>query len=322
MKKFDVTALGEILIDFTYAGLSERGECLFEQNPGGAPANVLAAAGRLGSKAAFIGKVGKDMHGDFLKKTIETYGIDSTSLIATEEAFTTLAFVSLDENGERSFSFARKPGADTQLKPAEISEKMIQESKVFHFGSLSLTEEPSKSATLKALEYAKKHDVVVSYDPNYRALLWENEEAARNGMRLPLESVDIIKISDEEMMLLTDCDVAEEAAHILHEKGIACVIITMGKNGALLSANGNLVYADSFETEVIDTTGAGDCFMGSFLHCVTASGKDIRSLNEEDLKQFVSFSNAAAAICVSRRGAIHAMPTKNEVLAFIKSKNK
>lgn len=309
MKKFDVTALGEILIDFTFAGLSDRGEHLFEQNPGGAPANVLAAVNKLGGKTSFIGKVGKDIHGEFLKNTVEKYGIDTSSLIETDEAFTTLAFVDLNENGERSFSFARKPGADTLLKDSEISREQIEGSKVFHFGSLSLTDEPARGATLKALQYAKEGEVIVSYDPNYRPSLWKDEETAKDGMRLPLEMVDIIKISDEEMVLLTDCDDVNGAADALHKKGIACVIITMGEKGAFVSANGGSVFEKGIKTDVVDTTGAGDCFMGAFLYSIISDNKKPSELCEEDLKKYVSFANAAASICVSRRGAINAMPS-------------
>lgn len=313
MKKFDVTALGEILIDFTFAGLSDRGEHLFEQNPGGAPANVLAAVTKLGGNTSFIGKVGKDIHGDFLKNTLVKYGIDTSSLIETDEAFTTLAFVDLNEKGERSFSFARKPGADTLLKDTDISKEQIEGSKVFHFGSLSLTDEPVKSATLKALQYAKESDVIISYDPNYRPSLWKNEEAGKKGMRLPLEMVDIIKISDEEMVLLTDCDNADDAADALHKKGIACVIITMGKNGAFVSANGEKINAEGIKTDVADTTGAGDCFMGAFLYSLIKDNKKPSELGKEDLYKYVSFANIAASICVSRRGAINAMPSKEEI---------
>ena len=313
MKKFDVTALGEILIDFTFAGISENGERLFEQNPGGAPANVLAAVNALGGKTAFIGKVGKDMHGEFLKGVLEKHKIDTTSLIETKDAFTTLAFVDLAPNGERSFSFARKPGADTQLCAEEIDEEQIKNSSVFHFGSLSLTDEPAKSATLKALEYAKKHNVTISYDPNYRAMLWDSVEKAKEGMRLPLEMVDIIKISDEETELLTDCRDIEDAAKVLHEKGITCVIITMGEKGAYVSANGKSVIVNGIKTNVVDTTGAGDCFMGAFLYSVVSNGKELSELSEQDLKEYASFANKAASVCVSRRGAINAMPTKDEV---------
>lgn len=313
MKKFDVTALGEILIDFTFAGISENGERLFEQNPGGAPANVLSAVNALGGKTAFIGKVGKDMHGEFLKGVLEKHKIDTSSLIETKDAFTTLAFVDLAPNGERSFSFARKPGADTQLTADEIDEEQIKNSSIFHFGSLSLTDEPSKSATLKALEYAKKHNVTISYDPNYRAMLWESVESAKEGMRLPLEMVDIIKISDEETELLTDCKEIEEAAKVLHEKGISCVIITMGEKGAYVSANGKSVIVNGIKTNVVDTTGAGDCFVGAFLYSVVSNGKRPEDLCESDLKEYASFANKAASVCVSRRGAINAMPTKEEV---------
>ena len=304
MKKFDVTALGEILIDFTFAGISENGERLFEQNPGGA----------LGGKTAFIGKVGKDMHGEFLKGVLEKHKIDTSSLIETKDAFTTLAFVDLAPNGERSFSFARKPGADTQLAAEEIDEEQIKNSSIFHFGSLSLTDEPSKSATLKALEYAKKHNVTISYDPNYRAMLWESVEKAKEGMRLPLEMVDIIKISDDETELLTDCKEIEKAAEVLHGKGITCVIITMGEKGAYVSANGKSVYGEPVKTKVCDTTGAGDCFMGAFLYSVVSNGKELSELSEKDLKEYAIFANKAASVCVSKRGAINAIPTKEEII--------
>ena len=313
MKKFDVTALGEILIDFTFAGVSENGERLFEQNPGGAPANVLAAVNALGGKTAFIGKVGNDMHGKFLRETLEKHNIDTSSLIGTDEAFTTLAFVDLAPGGERSFSFARKPGADTTLKAEDINEEQIKSSKIFHFGSLSLTDEPSKSATLSALKIAKENGVTVSYDPNYRAMLWSDEDAAKSGMRLPLDMVDIIKISDEEIKLLTNCEKVEDAAQALHNKGICVVIITMGEKGAFVSANGECVYTNAVKTEVCDTTGAGDCFMGAFLYSVISKDKALLNLTGEDLKEYASFANAAASVCVSRRGAINSMPTKEDI---------
>ncbi len=313
MKQFDVTALGEILIDFTFAGLSHRGEHLFEQNPGGAPANVLAAIQKLGGRTSFIGKVGQDMHGKFLRQTLEQYGIDTSSLIESEEAFTTLAFVDLDDCGERSFSFARKPGADTLLREDEVSKKQIAGSSIFHFGSLSLTDEPARSATLKALQYAKESGVTVSYDPNYRPSLWKDEGAAKAGMRLPLDMVDIIKISDEEMMLLTDCNNERDAADMLHQKGISCVIITMGEKGAFVSGGGAKVFSEGVQTEVVDTTGAGDCFMGAFLYSILHNGKQLSELCEEDLKRYASFANAAASICVSRRGAMNAMPSVREI---------
>jgi len=313
MKKFDVTALGEILIDFTFAGTSANGERLFEQNPGGAPANVLAAVTALGGKTAFIGKVGNDMHGKFLRETLEKHNIDTSSLIDTDEAFTTLAFVDLAPGGERSFSFARKPGADTTLKAEDINEEQIKSSQIFHFGSLSLTDEPSKSATFAALKVAKENGVIVSYDPNYRAMLWPSEDAAKTGMRLPLDMVDIIKISDEETKLLTDCENIEDAAKALHNKGICVVIITMGEKGAFVSANGEFVCVDAVKTEVCDTTGAGDCFMGAFLYSVISNGKALSKLAKEDLKEYATFANAAASVCVSRRGAINSMPTKEDI---------
>lgn len=204
MKDFYITALGEILIDFTFAGKSENGATLFEQNPGGAPANVLAAVQKLGGKSAFIGKIGNDMHGRFLAETLKNANINTDGLIIDNNYFTTLAFVNLTPNGERSFSFARKPGADTQLCKEELKYDTIKNSSVFHVGSLSLTDEPARCATLAALEFAKANSVTISYDPNYRAALWKDKETAICRMKSILCYVDIIKISDEEITLLTD----------------------------------------------------------------------------------------------------------------------
>lgn len=212
MKKFNVTALGEILIDFTFAGISEQGMKLFEQNPGGAPANVLASVKKLGGEAAFIGKVGDDMHGEFLIDTLREHGINKDAVLEDKNAFTTLAFVSLSGNGERSFSFARKPGADTCLTENEVDEELIKDSFFFHIGSLSLTDEPARGATWHGLKTAKKNGTYISYDPNFRAPLWETKEKAIREMRSVLPFVDIIKISDEEINLITDCETKEEGS--------------------------------------------------------------------------------------------------------------
>ena len=193
---FDVTALGEILIDFTPCGKSEAGQRVFEQNPGGAPANVLACLNKCGKKTAFIGKVGNDMHGQFLVDVLNDSGICTDGVVVDDSVFTTLAFVALSDSGERSFSFARKPGADTCLTQEELKEEIIRDSKVFHIGSLSLTAEPSKGTTFKALEIAKETGCIISYDPNYRAPLWDNSEAAIEGMRSVVSYVDVMNISD------------------------------------------------------------------------------------------------------------------------------
>lgn len=311
MKKYDITALGEILIDMTYAGKSEQGQTLFEQNPGGAPANVLSAVSRLGGKSAFIGKVGKDMHGEFLVDVLKKEGICTEGLVEDEKYFTTLAFVNLDENGERSFSFARKPGADTCLSEREVRFDIIEQSKIFHVGSLSLTDEPSKSATVKALVHAKENGLLISYDPNYRAPLWKSEADASNGMRSILYYVDIIKISDEETKMLTGFDDEIKASEALLNMGVKIVIVTLGEKGALVRNKDGYIYSDAEKVKAVDTTGAGDAFMGGFLYKVAKSGK--REFDLEEIKEFAHFANKVAGYCVQHRGAINAMPLIEEI---------
>ncbi|MBQ8002394.1 MAG: carbohydrate kinase [Clostridia bacterium] len=311
MKKFDITALGEILIDMTYAGKSESGQTLFEQNPGGAPANVLSAASRLGGRCAFIGKVGKDMHGEFLVNVLKNEGISTEGTLTDDKYFTTLAFVNLDEKGERSFSFARKPGADIQLCEAEIRFDIIDESKIFHVGSLSLTDEPARSATLKALSHAKEKGLIISYDPNYRAPLWESEAKAIEGMKSILCYVDIIKISDEETKLLTGFKDEVEASEALIEMGIKTVIVTLGEKGAVVRNKDGYVYSAAQKVTAVDTTGAGDAFMGGFLYKVAQSGK--REFTLDEIKTFADFANKVAGYSVQKRGAINAMPSIDKV---------
>ncbi len=306
MKKFDITALGEILIDMTYAGKSENGQTLFEQNPGGAPANVLSAITRLGGTGAFIGKVGSDMHGKFLFDTLKNEGICTDGVVTDDKCFTTLAFVNLDEKGERSFSFARKPGADTQLDESEVRFDIIEQSRIFHVGSLSLTDEPCGRATFAALKFAKEKGLIISYDPNYRAPLWESEEKATEGMKSILEYVDIIKVSDEETRLLTGFEDIIKASEELLNMGIKTVIVTLGEKGALVRTKDGYVYSEAEKVKAIDTTGAGDAFMGGFLYKVAKSGK--REFTLEEVKKFADFGNCVAGYNVQHRGAMCAMP--------------
>lgn len=316
-KDFYITALGEILIDFTFAGKSENGATLFEQNPGGAVANVLAAVQKLGGKSAFIGKVGNDMHGKFLVETLNKASINTDGLIIDDNYFTTLAFVNLDPEGERSFSFARKPGADTQLCEHELKYDLIKNSTVFHVGSLSLTDEPARTATLSALEYAKENSVIISYDPNYRAPLWKDKESAIAGMKSILHYVDIIKISDEEITLLTDANDYKGATEELLDLGISCVIVTLGSKGAYVATRASSVLSPSVETKVVDTTGAGDSFMGGFLYKMISNNKTPDTLTKSDIEEYAKFANTVASICVSKRGALNAMPTLDDVLKQI-----
>ncbi len=300
--KYDVAALGELLIDFTPQAKSEAGMNVFEQNPGGAPGNALAAVNKLGGKTAFIGKVGKDMHGEFMVKTLKDAGIETKGIIVDDSVFTTLAFVSLSETGEREFSFARKPGADTCLTKEEVDVEIIKDSAIFHVGSLSLTDEPVKSATIFALEEAKKAGCIMSYDPNYRAMLWPSKEAAIAGM-----------ISDEETALLTDIEDPKGAAEALLAKGLKIVAVTLGKDGAYIATKEGGAVVPGFTSKVVDTTGAGDSFWGGFLSQLIKSGKRPEEVTLEEAKTFARFGNAVASLCVEKRGGIPGMPSMEEV---------
>lgn len=315
----DLTVLGELLIDFTQAGESEAGMRLFEQNPGGAVANVAAAAARLGHRTAFIGKVGNDMHGRFLAQVLDETGIDCRGLVFSDEAFTTLAFVALDEKGERSFSFARKPGADTCLRPEELNRELLQSSRILHVGSLSLTAEPARSATLAAIRQAKAAGALISYDPNYRASLWENKDQAREQMRSLLSMVDIMKLSDNETALLTDCSCPRQAALALNSRGIPCVAVTLVAAGALVCVGGKTEIVSGFPVPAVrDTTGAGDAFWGGFLSRFLETGLKPEELHLSDAVEFARWGNAAAACCIQKRGAIPAMPGREELARWLR----
>lgn len=309
----DVTALGEILIDFTPCGKLEAGQRLFEQNPGGAPANVLACLNKCGKKTAFIGKVGNDMHGQFLVDVLKDSGICTDGVVVDDSVFTTLAFVALSDSGERSFSFARKPGADTCLTQDELKEEIIRDSKVFHIGSLSLTAEPAKGTTFKALEIAKEAGCIISYDPNYRAPLWDSKETAIEGMRSVVSYADVMKISDEETALLTDIAEPEGAAKKLVDMGVSIVAVTLGAEGALVCTKDGSVVVSGYKADMVDTTGAGDSFWGGFLKCLLDSGKRPEDVSLDEATAFAKYGNAVASLCVEKRGAIPAMPTVAEI---------
>lgn len=314
MKKYDITALGEILIDYTPMPSSKAGMMVFEQNPGGAPANVLACASKLGQKTAFIGKIGNDMQGHFLKSTLDNAHIETSELIIDDEFFTTLAFVTLDEKGERNFAFARKPGADTQLRVEEVNLNLIENSHIFHFGSLSLTDNPAREATHFAVNHAKKSGVIISYDPNYRPLLWKSKEDAALKLTSVLKYVDVIKLSDEEVFLVTGEEDYEKAADSLFKKGISIAAFTLGEKGAFVATKEGSAEVPANKVAAIDTTGAGDAFWGAFLYCLGKSNKRPEEISLSDAITFTKFANAAAGICVQRRGAIPAMPSLDEIV--------
>ncbi len=320
MKKYDIVALGELLIDYTPLLDSEYGMKVFEQNAGGAPANVLACATKLGAKTAFIGKVGKDMQGEFLKETLMTAGIDTSGIISSSEYFTTLAFVTLSDVGERNFSFSRKFSADIMLDKNEVDTKILDEAKIFHFGSLSLTDEKCREATIFALEYLKDKETIISFDPNYRNLLWESEEKASEAIKSVLKYVDLLKISDEECYLVSGEKDPILATKSLSNSGIKLICVTLGADGALISNNGSIEKIEGFKaSSVVDTTGAGDSFWGSFLYKIIDSKKELDEISE--YQDFVRFSNATASLCVEKRGAIKAMPSFDEVIGRINNKN-
>ena len=313
MKQFAITALGELLIDYTPMQISPAGMPVFEQNPGGAPANVLVCASRLGCRTAFIGEVGADDQGRFLRKTLEKEGVDTRGLMTDENSFTTLAFVNLSESGERSFSFARKPGADTQLTASQLDRGLLRNTEILHVGSLSMTHEPARSATLYAISEARGAGAVISYDPNYRPLLWDSPQAASRGMRALLPYVDIMKCSDDELEVVTGEFQPEKAMDILLGQGISCVMITMGAKGTLACSGEGTRFVKSFPSHAVDTTGAGDSFWGGFLCKLYNSGKRPNQLTLDELEEFSRYGNAVASLCVERRGAMPAMPTKAEV---------
>lgn len=314
MNKYDITALGEILIDYTPMAPSKSGMMVFEQNPGGAPANVLACAAKLGSKTAFIGKAGQDMQGLFLKNILDKASIETSGLILDDKFFTTLAFVSLHENGERTFAFARKPGADTQLTLEEVDLNLIENSSIFHFGSLSLTDNPAREATHFAVNHAKKSGAIISYDPNYRPLLWQSQEDAVDKMTSVLHYVDVIKLSDEEVKLITGEEDLKKAADFLLNKGISIAAITLGEKGAFVATKEGCAEVPSKKVTAIDTTGAGDAFWGAFLYCLGKSNNNPQNISLKEAIKFAEFANGAAGICVQRRGAIPAMPSLSEII--------
>ena len=311
---YDITTFGEILIDFTSQGINEDGQMLYARNPGGAPANVAVAAARLGAHTAFMGKAGKDMHGEFLRSVLQREKVDTKGLLLDEDYFTTLAFVEVNESGERTFSFARKPGADTKIQKEEVDVDVLDRTNIFHVGSLSLTDQPARDTTFYAVKRAKNKGSVISYDPNYRASLWPDEKTAKKHMRSLVPYVDLMKISDEETELLTDHRDVREAAKILYEQGVKVVAVTLGGEGAYIySKDGGCVVPGFSVKQIADTNGAGDSFWGGFLYKISTSEKQLDELTKEDLKEFARFGNAVASLCVEKKGAIPEMPELAQV---------
>ena len=318
MKNYDVTALGELLIDFTENGKSNQGNPLFEANPGGAPCNVLAMLTRLGHKTAFIGKVGNDFFGEQLKEAIEEVGIDSAYLRMDDEVHTTLALVHTYPDGDRDFSFYRNPGADMMLTENEIPEALIEDSKIFHFGTLSMTHEGVRAATKKAVGIAKEADALISFDPNLRPPLWNHLDEAREQVLYGLGQCHILKISDNEIQWLTGkSDYTDGVKWIRERYSIPLILVSMGKEGSRAYYKDMIVEVKPFlQKNTIETTGAGDTFCACVLHYICEHG--LTELTEQELQEMLTFANAAAALITTRKGALRVMPDKEDVEKLIK----
>lgn len=315
-KQFDVIAMGELLIDFTMNGQSEQGNNLFEACPGGAPCNVLAMLNKLGKKTAFLGKVGKDQFGALLKDTLDEAGIDTSNLMMDQDVNTTLAFVHTFPDGDREFSFYRNPGADMMLNENEVDAEFLKKTRLFHFGTLSMTHEGVRNATKKALDIAKENGLLISFDPNLRPPLWSSLELAKEQMEYGFKFCDILKISDNEIQFVSGKEDYDEGIKYLQEKyNIPLILLTMGKDGSRAYYKGMRVERSGFAMKTIETTGAGDTFCGSSLNYILEHGLD--NLTEEQLGEMLTFANAAAAVITTRKGAIRAMPEKQEVLEVI-----
>ena len=315
-KKYDVIALGELLIDFTMNGQSEQGNNMFEACPGGAPCNVLALLNKMGKKTAFIGKVGKDQFGALLRDTITEAGIDASNLMVDENVNTTLAFVHTFPDGDREFSFYRNPGADMMLTADEVNPEVVKDTKVFHFGTLSMTHEGVREATKKAVETAKANGCLVSFDPNLRPPLWSSLDLAKEQMEYGFGKCDILKISDNEIQFVSGKEDYDEGIAYLQETyNIPLILLTMGKDGSRAYYKGMRVERPGFSVKAIETTGAGDTFCGSSLNYLV--DHDFENLTEEQLGEMLTFANAAAALVTTKKGAIKAMPVKEEVLELI-----
>ncbi|MFW5631247.1 MAG: carbohydrate kinase family protein [Acetivibrio ethanolgignens] len=323
-KTFDVISLGELLIDMTNNGMSERGNTLFEANPGGAPCNVLAMLNKFGRKVGFIGKVGNDIFGHKLKKVLEEAGIDTRNLTIDNDARTTLAFVETFEDGDRDFSFYRNPGADMLLKKTDINVDLLRDTKIFHFGTLSMTHKDVREATEFAIEEAKKAGALISFDPNLREPLWNSLDDAKEQVLKGLSYCDVLKISDNEIQWLTGEEDFTAGVRKIREKYmIPLITVSLGKMGsrayyktADMKDDGIIVEVKPFlQKNTIETTGAGDTFSGCILHFVLEKG--LYHLSQKDLEEMLTFANGAASIITTRKGALRVMPELKEVTEMI-----
>ena len=308
----DITAVGEILIDLTQSGTTGQGIPRFDANPGGAPANLAVAAARLGAKTAFIGKVGRDSFGAFLKKTMMDNRVDVSGMVTDPAQHTTLAVVALDSDGERTFSFYRDPSADVALSVEDLKPELLQKTRIVHIGSVSLTADPARTATLSAAKMGKAAGALISYDPNYRESLWPDRATAVEWMKAPLPMVDILKVSEEELPLLTGTEDLEAGTAALEQLGVRLIFVTLGPDGAFYRFRGRTGRVPGVRCVVGDTNGAGDTFFGAALSKI-ARFPGLEGLTVPALEEIAAFANRAASVTTSRHGAIPAMPSLEEL---------
>jgi fructokinase len=320
---FEVVALGELLIDFIPVQSTPGEIPCYIQHPGGAPANVAVTLAKLGKRAAFIGKVGDDQFGRFLADVLNENHVDTKSLMIASDVNTTLAFVHLDEKGDRSFSFYRQPGADMMLTEKEVDFKTIRSGQLFHFGSVSLTDQPARTATLKAAEYARKHGIFVTYDPNFRPLLWKNLSEAREVILKAANYANLLKISEEELLFLTDTDDLNEGSKFLADTyDVELVLITLGEKGCFYRLRSDVGIIPGFQVRTVDTTGAGDAFLGGFLASMfdmLGDPNNIITVSRAQLEAMLQFANAVGALTTTAKGAISAIPSREEIFTFLGS---
>ena len=316
----DVVALGELLIDFATQNTDPEGYPTMAAHPGGAPANFLAALSKFGAGTALLGKVGTDTFGKLLIGTLQKAGIETRGIVMADDVFTTLAFVTFDSSGDRKFAFSRKPGADTCLRPEELDLSLIDGAKVFHFGTLSLTDEPARNATQKAVAYAKNAGKLITYDPNLRKPLWNDLSAAREQLLWGLKQADVVKISDEEVEFLFGLGVEDGARHILEHYGVKLVFVTCGADGCFFKnaqAEGRVPSLSGIK--VIDTTGAGDIFGGSAVWKLLQLGKAPENLTQQELTDIVTFACTSAGLSTTKPGGISSVPEYSAVLAAMEA---
>lgn len=317
----DLLAMGEALIDFTPAGFSPEGRNLYERNAGGAAVNLAVAAARMGAKVAFLGKVGEDSQGHYVIDEVASCGVDVSSVCFDPKVYTTLAFVTLSQDGERDFSFCRKPGADTCLQLEDLDMDLIDSARCLHFGALALNAEPTKSTTAWVVKRVHERGGLVAFDANYRAFLWETEQAYKTAVTEAIRQTDLLKISEEEAALVTGEEELEQQLQYLLNLGPRLIALTLGAKGVLLAWREFRQQLPGFVVEQVDTTGAGDSFFGAFLATLLEEDLDLEDLNEERLLSAARVGNATAALCVTKRGGIPAIPNRTELEAFLKERS-